>query len=465
MPLANREIIADTERLQALRRTCLLDSHAEAAFDRLTSLASRLIGAPISLVSLIDSDRQYHKSFAGVDLQEASLSHSFCQHVVATGEPLVISDTRQHPLAYDNLAISEYNAIGYLGMPLSTSDGFNIGSLCVIDHQPRQWSEDEINVLRELATSVMMEIELRVKIHIQEEAGRKISAQELYGDKLKNDATKQFGVYDVVEEVGQGGMAKVYRCRHKLLNIEVAIKELLPEHVNYANFVDRFEREAKIVASLEHTNIVRVFDFGMQDDSAYMVMEYIHGQSLDALIKTSGIVPTKLALSVLTDIADALNYAHSRGIVHRDVKPANIMLRQRIANGELIVNEYQATLMDFGIARIGKQNTHLTDETILGTLDYISPEQVRCDAAIDGRADVYSLGITAYQMLTGKLPIVGATVAQLVIKHLEEIPIPVNVINPGIPGHISDAICKALHKNPDDRFSTADEFIRAMAIQ
>lgn len=162
------------QRLASLRGLDLLDSPAEAAFDRLTRLASKLVHAPISLVSLVEQDRQFFKSFVGLDepwasARQSPLSHSFCQHVVASNEPLVIEDTRQHPLVHDNLAIRGLNAISYLGIPLTLSDGSQLGSFCVIDHQPRRWTEEEIALMRDLAETVMTEIELRHELKIRQQ--------------------------------------------------------------------------------------------------------------------------------------------------------------------------------------------------------------------------------------------------------------------------------------------------------
>lgn len=169
MPLADPQVIQNPDRLAVLRSLELLDTPAEEAFDRLTRLASKIVKAPVSLVSLVDADRQFFKSFVGViepwaSRRETPLSHAFCQHVVASGEPLIVEDATQHPLVHDNLAIEELKIVSYLGMPLSSSDGYDLGSFCVIDDHPRAWTPAEIEIVRELALSVMVEIELRAEI-------------------------------------------------------------------------------------------------------------------------------------------------------------------------------------------------------------------------------------------------------------------------------------------------------------
>jgi len=175
MPVADASIIRNPNRLDILRRLQLLDTPTERAFDRLTELASKILQTPIALVSLVDEDRQYFKSQVGlgeplVSQPETPLSHSFCQHVVATNQPLIVDDARNHPLVYDNLAIPDLGVIAYLGMPITIYDGTELGSFCAIDTKPRQWSDWEIEVMQELAASVITEIELRGELLARQEA-------------------------------------------------------------------------------------------------------------------------------------------------------------------------------------------------------------------------------------------------------------------------------------------------------
>lgn len=165
----------DPQRLAVLQQLNLLDTSVEEAFDRLTRLASKITGSPISLVTLIDADRQFFKSAFGLpepvaSIRETPLSYSFCKHVVASGEALVVEDARKEPAFKDNLAVSEFGIVGYLGSPLTTTSGIELGSFCVLDVKPRQWNERDIEIIRELALSVMTEIELRAQIKAREEA-------------------------------------------------------------------------------------------------------------------------------------------------------------------------------------------------------------------------------------------------------------------------------------------------------
>ncbi len=461
MPNAATKILADTARLEALRKTLLMDSEVEAAFDRLTNLARRIIDTPVSMVSLVDDQRQFFKSAEGLDIRETPVRGSFCQHVVETGEPLIINDARSHPLVSDSPYIKNHQFVGYLGLPLSTSDGHNIGSLCVIDSKPHEWTQNEIEILREISNSVMMEIELRVKIELEQEQQRKISDSEIYGT-LDRQATKEFGVYKVLEEIGSGGMARVYRAEHKLLCTQVAIKEMRPDKFNDDSFLERFKREAEIVAKLKHPNIVRVFDFGLEQEHAYMVMEYIQGESLAELMQRNGPLTLEQTLTILDDVTNALMYAHTSQIIHRDIKPANIMLRRRIEDGEMI-EDYHATLTDFGIAKMHGSTSQLTGDYLLGTLDFMSPEQLMSDKNIDCRADVYSLGVMAYYMLTNQFPIRASNPTNMIIAHLQQQPVSANKIVPDIPQQISDALDQALAKNPDHRPQSPLEFMRLLS--
>lgn len=175
-------VVQDPNRLKVLESLDLLDSPTEAAFDRLTRLASMIVDAPVSLVTLIDADRQFFKSHFGLPEpvatdRETPLSHSFCQYVVATGEPLIVKDARENEMLKDNLAIPDFNVIGYLGMPLRTTDGVEFGSFCVLDTKPRTWTNSDVEVIRELALSVMTEIELRSQIKARQQIQDALSEQ------------------------------------------------------------------------------------------------------------------------------------------------------------------------------------------------------------------------------------------------------------------------------------------------
>ncbi len=202
MPNADQSIIGNPDRLAALKNLCLLDTATDPAFDRITNLASRILKVPISTVTLVDEDRQFFKSQVGLpetlaQARQTSLSHSFCQHVVALNQPLIVTDAREHPLVYDNLAIPDNNVIAYAGIPLMTSDGNVIGSFCAIDNQPRVWSTDDIAILTDLAALVMTEIELHVKLQEREKINAQLAESERFVRQTIAAIPASISIYDV----------------------------------------------------------------------------------------------------------------------------------------------------------------------------------------------------------------------------------------------------------------------------
>jgi predicted Ser/Thr protein kinase len=269
-----------------------------------------------------------------------------------------------------------------------------------------------------------------------------------------------FGQYTGLELLGRGGMGEVYRGYDPSLDRAVAIKILPTERAASEEVRKRFIREAQATARLKHPNIVQMFEIGEMGITPYMVMEYIEGRNLSEVLAERVRLPLDEALPVLQDVASALDYAHAQGIVHRDIKPSNIMLEPvtPTATGQTL----RPVLMDFGLAKILGAMTQLTGTGMLGTVDYISPEQIQGSADVDGRADIYSLGIVTYQMLTGRLPFRQNNPAAILMAHLmQPAPDPRDVA-PELPEAVSYAVMRAMAKKPNDRFMTAGEFVGTM---
>lgn len=266
----------------------------------------------------------------------------------------------------------------------------------------------------------------------------------------------QFGAYQNLELIGRGGMAEVYRSTHPTLHKPVAIK-ILPEHLAMEeDFRKRFTREAQIVSKLEHPNIVRLFDSGENNGKHYMVMEYLTGKDLSEFIRANGKLTLSQALPLIKQIASALDYAHTQGLVHRDIKPSNVLL-------DTTTNGTRAILTDFGIAKIIQSHTAMTKTGgMLGTFDYMAPEQIQESTNVDGRADIYALGVMVYQMLTGDVPFKHNNPGALLIAHLTQPPPDVCKQLPNLPEKVCDAIQRAMAKKPDERFTTASEFAKAL---
>lgn len=258
--------------------------------------------------------------------------------------------------------------------------------------------------------------------------------------------------YQILEQLGGGGMAIIYKGRDTFLNRFVTIKVLRPEFTSDEEFVKRFSREAQAIARLSHPNIVSIFDVGREGEVPYLVMEYVEGDNLKNKIRTNGAIsPPERAVEIARQVLSALQHAHDNNIVHRDIKPHNI----------LITTGGAAKLTDFGIAREATTATLTQSDTIVGSVHYLSPEQARGETAGPG-SDIYSLGIVMYEMLTGELPFNGDTPISVAIKHIQDVPAPPSRINPAVSPELEKVIIRAMAKNPADRFESARKMAEAL---
>lgn len=262
----------------------------------------------------------------------------------------------------------------------------------------------------------------------------------------------RLGKYEIRSMIGRGGMGTVYLGYDPLLDRQVAIKVLAPHLVWEEGFVERFLREARAAARLKHPNIVTIHDVGQQGDSFYFVMEYLEGQPLSELIRQQGPFRAEGALSLLRPLAQALDYAHERGLVHRDIKPGNVIVGPRGG----------VTLTDFGIAKAAQETALTTTGAIVGTPEYMSPEQARGEA-VDARTDIYSLGIVAYEMLSGRTPFGGTTPHAVLHQQIYEPPPPIRRVRSDLPAGVDAVLERALTKEPNQRYATVSLFVEALA--
>ncbi|HEX7254330.1 MAG TPA: Stk1 family PASTA domain-containing Ser/Thr kinase [Gaiellaceae bacterium] len=261
------------------------------------------------------------------------------------------------------------------------------------------------------------------------------------------------GRYRIVRRLGSGGMANVYLAEDEELGRLVAIKILNDRHASDDSFVERFRREAKNAAGLSHPNIVSIYDRGEAEGTYYIAMEYLEGRSLKDRIVAEGALPIDAAIDATRQILRALGFAHRGGVVHRDVKPHNVLLAP---DG----SERRYKVTDFGISRTSA--SQMTEAgSIVGTAQYLSPEQAR-GAPVDQRSDIYSVGIVLYELLTGKLPFTGETPLEIAMKHLSEIPKPPSALRPEVSVDLDMVVLRALAKDPAERFESAEEMDREL---
>ena len=254
--------------------------------------------------------------------------------------------------------------------------------------------------------------------------------------------------YELEELVGAGGMSSVYRAQDSLLERHVALKVMHEQLMSDGDHVERFRREARLAAQLSHPNIVTVIDRGEQDGRQFIVFEYVEGENLKALIEREAPLPERAAIELALQIADGLAFAHGHGLVHRDVKPQNVLLTE----------DGRAKVTDFGIARSIEVHRGLTQTgTVMGTSDYISPEQAR-GRPVDACSDIYSLGAVVYELLTGEVPFPGENFVSVAMRHINEPPPSVRQHRPELSPRLDAAIRRAMAKDPEDRFPSMEAF-------
>jgi serine/threonine protein kinase len=260
------------------------------------------------------------------------------------------------------------------------------------------------------------------------------------------------GRYELGDRLGSGGMSNVYKAKDLVLERTVAVKVLAEHLSDDERFVERFRREALAVAKLIHPNIVQVYDTGVDESRHFIVMEYVEGRSGAQVLQRQGPIGPETAAEAGAQACAGLDYAHRRGIIHRDVKPGNLMLfGGPVGGGEMTVK-----LTDFGIARALEQTRITQVGSVVGTAAYLSPEQVRGEEATPA-TDVYALGVVLYQFLTGRLPYEGSTLAELAVRQQNERPLPPSTYNPEVPETLGAAVLRALEGDPSRRYASADE--------
>src|SRR6202453_4657677 len=258
------------------------------------------------------------------------------------------------------------------------------------------------------------------------------------------------GRYRVISRLGSGGMADVYLAQDQLLGRDVAVKVLHHHFAEDQEFVERFRREASSAAALSHPNIVAIFDRGEWNGTYYIAMEYVAGRSLKEIVRERGALEPAAAIDIVVQILQAARFAHKRGVIHRDLKPHNVIIDE----------EGRARVTDFGIARAGASDMTLTG-SIMGTAQYLSPEQAQ-GLVVSAASDLYSVGVILYELLTGAVPFEGETAVAIAFKQVSAEPLAPSALRPGLPASLDAVVLRALAKDPAQRYADADALIAAL---
>src|SRR4051812_21193424 len=256
--------------------------------------------------------------------------------------------------------------------------------------------------------------------------------------------------YSIINRIGSGGMADVYCAQDLQLGRKVALKLLYRRFAEDEEFVERFKREASAAAGLQHPNVVGVYDRGEWDGTFYIAMEYLEGRSLKQVLQEEGPLAPERAIDIVIQILRAARFAHQRGVIHRDIKPHNVIIDE----------EGRAKVTDFGIARAGASDMTETG-SIMGTAQYLSPEQAQ-GHAVSAQSDLYAIGIVLYELLTGRVPFDGDSPVTIALKQVSELPVPPSAYNPAVPQELDAIVLRALEKDPARRFTDAEEFIAVL---
>jgi eukaryotic-like serine/threonine-protein kinase len=262
---------------------------------------------------------------------------------------------------------------------------------------------------------------------------------------MATNIPKKLGKYDVLDVVGRGGMGVVYKAIDPGIGRLVAIKMMTAGFANDPDLLKRFYREAQSAGKLQHPNIVTIYDLGDQDGNPYMVMQFLEGESLDSIIGSRRPIPLEQKLNAVIQVCNGLNYAHQHNVIHRDIKPANVM----------VLKDLTVKIVDFGIARIGNENVTRPGQ-LMGSVPYMSPEQIKDKAYVDSRTDIFSVGVLLYQLLTNALPFDGKDMGAILLKIIHDPPPPLQTYLPAYPAELDGILALALAKNPEERYATAD---------
>jgi serine/threonine-protein kinase len=453
----------DEERRLALLRACnIIYTPQEAAFDDIARLAAEICGTEIALITLVDSDYQWFKARVGIEQVGTPRDLSFCSHCINHKDALVVEDTHEDPRFADNpLVTGEPRLRFYAGVPLLIDEGSSIGALSVADRAPRTITPRQLDSLERLARQVARELRLRRDLE-SKRAGNLVSPPST--DLPVGPGSTIAKTWRIVRELGRGAAGGVFQVEGP--NGErAAIKLLYREWTKHDQVVERFAREARVLMRLDTPRVAKLLEVGNLDakDGAlpYLVLEYLEGVDLDRVLREDGRIAFRPAVEWCADACEGVAAAHALGVIHRDLKPSNVFLANRAGMTPTV------KVLDFGIAssdgapagspKISKLGT------VMGTPFYMAPEQMMSSSDVDARSDVWSMGATLYELVSGETPFRGESDLEIFANVLTKPPIPLRAHfdNPP-PTALETVIQSCLRRNRDDRFPTMTELARAL---